>query len=106
MTATFNQFVRKRLLELNLSQREFERLLGYADNGMRNVLKGRVGPRLQDLAKMAETLKLNYAEARTLRELALEAHGYQDLADELRDLHHRVDGLSRRVAEIENQYKV
>jgi transcriptional regulator with XRE-family HTH domain len=101
MPPEFNDFVRKRLSLIGISQREAERALGYADNGLRNVLKGRIGPRLQDLPKLTEVLKLTPAEARTLRDLALRAHGYDDLADELHSLHARVDALTKRIDRLE-----
>ena len=106
MSETFNEFMTLKLMSKDMSQRQFERLLSYKDGAFRDVMAGRAGPRLQDLIRMADILSLTPVEARRMRELALEAHGYQDLANELRDLHRRVDGLSRRVAEIETKYKV
>ena len=101
MREDFSEFIRKKLGSIDLSQRGFERAMGYQDAALRNVFRGTSSPRLQDLAKMAEILKLTPAEARTLRDLALRAHGYDDLADELHRLHARVDALTARMDRLE-----
>ena len=101
MIMDFNQFVREKLSFIDLSQRGFEREMNYGDNDFRDVLKGKKPPRLQDLDRMAEILKLTPPEARLMRELALKAHGYDAIAKELHDLYARVDGLMARVERLE-----
>jgi transcriptional regulator with XRE-family HTH domain len=101
MGLEFNDYFKELLKSKDLSQRDFEKLMGYKDGVFRNVLRGIYGPRLQDLAKMAEVLELDRLSARKLNEMALEAHGCHSLAEELRSAHRRIDELKARLDRVE-----
>jgi hypothetical protein len=77
----------------------------YKEGSFRSILNGLQAPRLGDLGHMAEALKLNGAEALRLRELALRAHEYHDLADELIALHQRQDQMDRDLADLRAQLR-
>lgn len=101
MFAELTDFMRKKLDSVDLSERAFERELKYKRGALHNVFLGRAPPRLQDLGRMAKVLKLNAGDSLRLRELALRAHEYNDLADELIALHQRQDKMEKRIAQLE-----